>query len=103
MVCMCLSLQEWMSSTPKHLVIYNAFGWNPPRFAHVGLLQDARQNKLSKRDLSNVSLDLRKLQDEGVFPEALVNYVALYGWSHTGTSDFLPMKELINVVCLYVL
>ncbi|KAL8832440.1 MAG: hypothetical protein Q9191_000260 [Dirinaria sp. TL-2023a] len=88
---------EWMSSTPKHLVIYNAFGWNPPRFAHVGLLQDGRQNKLSKRDLSNVSLDLRKLQNEGIFPEALVNYVALYGWSHTSTSDFLPMEELINV------
>lgn len=88
---------EWMSSTPKHLVIYNAFGWNPPRFAHVGLLQDGRQNKLSKRDLSNVSLDLRNLQNEGIFPEALVNYVALYGWSHTSTSDFLPMEELVNV------
>lgn len=87
-----------MSSTPKHLVLYHAFGWKPPNFAHVGLLQDAQQQKLSKRDLNNVNLDLRQLQNEGIFPEALVNYVALYGWSHNGKSDFMPMPELIEAV-----
>lgn len=87
-----------MPSTTKHLVIYNAFGWDAPKFAHVGLLQDVRQNKLSKRDLDNVNLDLRKLRDEGIFPEALLNYVALYGWSHANASDVMPMEELIKTV-----
>ena len=91
-----------MPSTPKHLVIYNAFGWDAPKFAHVGLLQDVRKNKLSKRDFDNVSLDLRKLQNEGVFPEALLNYVALYGWSHSNKSDVMPMEELTKAVRFYV-
>ena len=87
-----------MSSTPKHLVIYNAFGWKPPSFAHVGLLQDARQQKISKRDGGEASLDLKTLRDEGVFPEALINYVALFGWSHRRALDLMDMQQLIDAV-----
>ena len=87
-----------MSSTPKHLVIYKAFGWRPPSFAHVGLLQDARQQKISKRDGGEAALDLRTLRDSNILPEALINYVALFGWSHRANSEIMDMQELINAV-----
>ncbi|MCJ1231601.1 Glutamate--tRNA ligase mitochondrial, partial [Toensbergia leucococca] len=84
---------EWMPSTPKHLMLYNAFGWKPPNFAHVGLLQDISRQKLSKR---NMDLDIRSFDRDGIFPEALVNYVALLGWSHTLGSDVLSLPDLIK-------
>ena len=87
-----------MSSTPKHLVIYKAFGWKPPSFAHVGLLQNAQQQKISKRDRGEANLDLSTLQNSGMFPEALINYVALFGWSHRGDSELMDMQELIGAV-----
>ncbi|KAL8683754.1 MAG: hypothetical protein Q9186_000240 [Xanthomendoza sp. 1 TL-2023] len=83
---------EWMSSTPKHLMLYNAFGWKAPDFAHVGLLQDSSRQKFSKR---KGNLDIRKFGDDGIFPEALLNYVALYGWSHGHKSDVLSLSDLI--------
>lgn len=81
-----------MPSTPKHIVLYNAFGWEPPIFAHVGLLQDDNRQKLSKR---NLDLDIQTFKRDGVFPEALVNHVALLGWSHSLGIDFLPLPKLI--------
>ncbi|KAL8708449.1 MAG: hypothetical protein Q9220_006673 [cf. Caloplaca sp. 1 TL-2023] len=89
------SEQEWMSSTPKHLMLYKALGWTAPQFAHVGLLQDSLRQKFSKR---KGDLDIRKFKDEGIFPEALLNYVALYGWSHTSKSDFLSLSDLVRSV-----
>ncbi|KAL8881488.1 MAG: hypothetical protein Q9198_001323 [Flavoplaca austrocitrina] len=83
---------EWMSSTPKHLTLYNAFGWTAPQFAHVGLLQDSGRQKFSKR---KGDLDIRRLDEQGIFPEALLNYVALYGWSHSHKSDVLSLSDLI--------
>ena len=84
-----------MPSTTKHLVIYNAFKWQPPAFAHVGLLQDDKGQKLSKR---NMDLDIQSFKQNGFFPEALVNHVALLGWSHTLGTDFLPLQDLIEKV-----
>ena len=91
-------MEEWISSTPKHLVMYNAFGWQAPSFAHVGLLQDQDRQKLSKRKFD---LSIRTFEEQlGIFPEALVNYVALLGWSHSQRSDFFTLKGLIdNVSC----
>ncbi|KAL8821275.1 MAG: hypothetical protein Q9223_000648 [Gallowayella weberi] len=83
---------EWMSSTPKHLVLYNAFGWKAPDFAHVGLLQNSSRQKFSKR---KGDLDIQKFAEDGILPEALLNYVALYGWSHTHKSDVLTLSDLI--------
>ena len=80
-----------MSSTPKHIVMYNAFGWEPPAFAHVGLLQNDDRQKLSKR---NMDLDIGSLRENGIFPEALVNFVALLGWSHSRGNDFMTLKDL---------
>lgn len=77
------------------MVMYNAFGWEPPTFAHVGLLQDSSRQKFSKRDLA---LDVRSFRKDGIFPEALVNYVALYGWSHRLGNDFLSLQDLVKNV-----
>ncbi|KAI9816852.1 MAG: Glutamate--tRNA ligase mitochondrial [Pycnora praestabilis] len=85
---------EWISSTPKHLIMYEAFGWQPPIFAHVGLLQDKKGQKLSKR---NFDLDISAFrQDLNIFPEALTNFVALLGWSHDDKNDIMNMQELIE-------
>ena len=87
-----------MSSTPKHILLYSAFGWEPPSFAHVGLLQDIQQQKLSKRDVQAAGLDLRKFQGQGIFPEALLNYAALFGWSHERDSDVMSLEQLVQIV-----
>ncbi|CZS99322.1 hypothetical protein WAI453_008225 [Rhynchosporium graminicola] len=84
---------EWISSTPKHLAMYQAFGWEPPAFAHVGLLLDKNRQKLSKRTGSK---DISTYRQEGVFPETLTNFVALLGWSHKNSSDIMSMQELIE-------
>ncbi|KAI4134379.1 MAG: hypothetical protein LQ347_001580 [Umbilicaria vellea] len=92
-VIRAVKTQEWMPSTPKHLAMYHAFGWEPPAFAHVGLLQDDTRQKLSKR---KGDLDVATFAQDGIFPEALTNYVALLGWSHALGDDFLPLQQLIQ-------
>jgi len=89
-----------MSSTPKHLAMYQAFGWQPPAFAHVGLLMDQNKQKLSKR---TGTIDISHWRDKGIFPEALTNFVALLGWSHNTGSDVMSMEDLIRNVCANML
>ena len=84
---------EWMPSTAKHLAIYKALGWEPPAFAHVGLLTDSTGAKLSKR---TGGTELQAYVDRGYFPEALLNFVALLGWSHKEKSDMLPLRQMIK-------
>ncbi|RFU34964.1 hypothetical protein B7463_g1404, partial [Scytalidium lignicola] len=84
---------EWMSSTPKHLAMYEAFGWTAPQFAHVGLLVNHKNQKLSKRD---GSIDISSYRDQGVFSETLTNFVALLGWSHGEKTDVMSMQDLIE-------
>lgn len=85
-----------MSSTHKHVALYEAFGWKPPRFAHVGLLLDKSGQKLSKR---MGSMDVAKFRSEGIFPESLINFVALLGWSHKKPNEVMSLKDLIQNVC----
>lgn len=75
--------------------MYDAFDWKPPTFAHVGLLQDASRQKFSKR---NSALDINAFRQEGIFAEALVNYVALFGWSHRLGDDQLDLQDLVQNV-----
>lgn len=84
---------EWMSSTPKHLALYEAFGWAPPAFAHVGLLVDDAGHKLSKRKMDT---DISNFSKMGILPESLVNFVALLGWSHTQKSDVMSLGQLVD-------
>ncbi|KAF1965933.1 glutamyl-tRNA synthetase [Bimuria novae-zelandiae CBS 107.79] len=88
---------EWMPSTPKHIAMYNAFGWTPPEFAHVGLLVDEQGNKLSKR---NFDTDITAFQEMEIFPETLTNFAALLGWSHQEKSDVMDLKDLVKTFSL---
>ncbi|ROW17477.1 hypothetical protein VPNG_00657 [Cytospora leucostoma] len=69
---------EWLISTPKHVELYNAFGWQPPNFAHVGLLVDHQRQKLSKRDIDNIGISV--FRETNILPEALLNFSVLLGW-----------------------
>jgi glutamyl-tRNA synthetase len=85
--------EEWLSSTPKHLLLYRQLGWKPPQFAHLPLLVNPHdKSKLSKRQ-NDAHVDWYR--QNGWLPEALVNYVALLGWS-CGDSQIMSMQELIS-------
>ena len=87
---------EWLISTPKHVEIYNAFGWTPPKFAHLGLLVDQNRQKLSKRDNS---ANIAWYKDNLVLPSALLNFVALLGWRGKGPSrDVMTLQEMVDNV-----
>ncbi|KAF2486252.1 hypothetical protein BDY17DRAFT_246325 [Neohortaea acidophila] len=87
---------EWMASTPLHYDIYSAFQWEPPQFAHVGLLVDKNQAKLSKRN-QDLDLDVRSMREaHGVLPYSLNNFLALLGWSNPNQSDRMSMESLIK-------
>lgn len=85
---------EWMASTPLHYDLYTAFGWEPPMFAHVGLLLDKDKAKLSKRN-ADIALDVKGLRDDhGVLPDTLCNFLTLQGWSNPNKNDVMTMDEL---------
>ena len=70
--------EEWLSSTPKHILLNRAFGWEPPTYAHLPLIVNESKKKLSKRD-GDVSVE--SYRDKGFSAEGLVNFLALLGWS----------------------
>jgi len=70
--------EEWISSTPKHLALYQALGWQPPRFAHMPLLRNPDKSKVSKRKNPT---SLLWYERQGYLPEAMLNFLALLGWS----------------------
>lgn len=84
---------EWISSAPKHAWLFDALGWERPQFVHVPIIKGKDGKKLSKRHGSTSVLDYKAL---GYLPEALVNFIALIGWSPKGDREFLPMPELIE-------
>ncbi|CCH61271.1 hypothetical protein TBLA_0E02180 [Henningerozyma blattae CBS 6284] len=69
--------EEWLPSTPKHIAIYEAFGWKPPKYIHIPLLTTLNDKKLSKR---KGSASILQLKEDGVLPEALINFSVLFGW-----------------------
>ncbi|PIU77952.1 MAG: glutamate--tRNA ligase [Candidatus Moranbacteria bacterium CG06_land_8_20_14_3_00_43_56] len=86
--------EEWLSSTPKHLLLYQAFDWNPPQYGHLCvILNKNTKKKLSKRD-GDVSVgDFMK---KGYLPEAVVNFIALLGWNPKTEQEFFTLEELIE-------
>lgn len=89
-------MQEWLISTPKHLALYEAFGWNPPIFAHLGLLVDADGSKLSKR---NDSVNLSTYQAKAIFPMALLAWLANLGSSFkSGIGPPRTISDIANAV-----
>ncbi len=89
--------EEWISSTPKHLLLYRAFGWEPPKFAHMPLIRNADHSKISKRknDVSILSY-----RDKGYLPEAVINFIALLGWSHPEGKEIFALNEFLKVMDL---
>jgi len=83
---------EWISSTPKHLLLYQAFGWNPPQFIHAPPILGPDKKKLSKREGARSVLEYI---EDGYLPEALVNFLALLGWSPKGDRELFTLDELI--------
>jgi len=85
--------EEWLSSTPKHILLYQYFGWQAPQFAHLSLLLNSDRSKLSKRQGDVAVEDYKK---KGYLPEALVNFVAFLGWNPGDTREIFSMQELIH-------
>jgi len=85
--------EEWLSSTPKHLLLYKAFGWTPPVFAHMPLLLNPDRSKLSKRQ-GDVAVE--DYLDKGYLPEALINFVALLGWNPSDEKEIYELQELVD-------
>lgn len=84
---------EYLSSTPKYIRLYDAFGWEPPVFVHLPLITDEEHHKLSKRSGHSSFEDL---VEQGFLPEAIINFVALLGWSPEGTEEIFSLKQLIE-------
>lgn len=85
--------QEWLPSTPKHVLLYQFFGWEAPKFVHLPNILNSDKKKLSKRQGDVAVEDFRQ---KGYLPEALVNYIALLGWSPEDNTEFFTMDELIS-------
>jgi glutamyl-tRNA synthetase len=84
---------EWIPSTPKHILLYEALGWEMPIFVHLPLLQSINRKKLSKRD-GDVSV--KDFLDKGYLPEALLNFVALLGWNPKTEQEIFNLRDLID-------
>ena len=85
--------EEWISSVPKHILLYKAFGWNLPQFAHPPILRNPDRSKLSKR---KNPVWVSWYQEQGFLPEAILNYLALMGWSHPSGKEIFSLDELIR-------
>jgi glutamyl-tRNA synthetase len=85
--------EEWLPSTPKHILLYQAFGWTPPVFAHLPLILNADRSKLSKRQ-GDVAVE--DYIAKGYEKDELINFVAFLGWNPGGTKEIYSMDELIE-------
>jgi len=89
--------QEWIPSGPLHIILYEAFGWEPPAYCHLPMVMGKDGQKLSKRHGSTAVRDFR---EQGYLSEALLNYVSLVGWSYDGEREFFTREELEQLFTL---
>ena len=92
-----LRAQEWLASTPLHVIMYKSFGWEPPQFCHLPMVMGQDGKKLSKRH-GATSID--EFRRQGYLPEALLNYVALLGASYEDGRDIYSLQELEGLFSL---
>ena len=85
---------EYLSSTPKYNLIYQAYGWDIPTYVHVPPVMKDEQHKLSKR---NGDASFQDLVKKGYLPEAILNYIALLGWAPESEQEIYSLEELIKV------
>jgi nondiscriminating glutamyl-tRNA synthetase len=89
--------EEWLSSTPKHLLLYRYFGWEPPVFTHLSLIVNEQGKKLSKR---HGDVALEDYKEKGYPHEALTNFLAFLGWNPGTEQEFFSLAELIEAFTL---
>jgi glutamyl-tRNA synthetase len=97
--------EEWLSSTPKHVLMYDALGWTPPTFAHLPLIlspDPERGGKLSKRDANELGIPVyvADYREAGYEPEALLNFLALLGWSPGTEQELFALDEMVDAFSL---
>src|SRR3954454_23698971 len=86
--------EEWISSTPKHLLLYDWLGWERPAFAHMPLLRNTDKSKISKR--KNPAARLSWFREEGYLPEALRNFLALMGYSMPDGAEVFSFDDMVE-------
>ncbi len=94
--------EEWLSSTPKHVLMYDALGWAPPAFAHLPLILSPNGGKLSKRDANELGIPVYVMdyREAGYEPEALLNFLALLGWSPGTEEELFALDEMVEAFSL---
>lgn len=94
--------EEWLPSTPKHILLYRYFGWEPPAFAHLPLILSPEGGKLSKRDAEalGIPVSVSDYAEAGYEPEALLNFLALLGWNPGTEEEVFSLEELAEAFSL---
>lgn len=94
--------EEWLPSTPKHVLLYRALGWTPPQFAHLSLILSPTGGKLSKRsaDKLGIPVNVAQYRDAGYDPRAVVNFLALLGWNPGDDRERFTLDELVGAFSL---
>ncbi|MYL31900.1 glutamate--tRNA ligase [Halobacillus halophilus] len=88
--------EEHISNTPKQMMVYEAFGWEAPKFGHMTLILNEDRKKLSKRD-EHILQFISQYNDLGYKPEALFNFITLLGWSPVGEEEIFTQEQLIDI------
>lgn len=86
--------EEWLTSTPKHFLLYDYFGWQKPLFFHTADLRNPDKSKLSKR---HGHTNVNWYKENGFLPEALLNFLALLGWSHPEEKELFSLEEFTSL------
>lgn len=87
--------EEHLSNTPRQILLYKAFGWEIPKFAHASLILNEDRQKMSKRDETIIQF-VEQYKELGYMPEAIVNFISLLGWSPGGEEEILTKEQLIE-------
>lgn len=90
--------EEWLPSTPKHILLYRFFGWAPPEMAHLPLIMSPTGGKLSKRNAEEMGIpvSVRQYREAGYEPGALINFLAFLGWNPGTEQELFTLDELVD-------
>ena len=88
-----LRADEWLSSTPRHVLLYQALDWQPPKFAHLPMILGPDRSKLSKR---HGATSINEYKEQGYLVETMLNFLALLGWSLDDKTELLSIQEIIQ-------
>jgi glutamyl-tRNA synthetase len=88
-----LRADEWISSTPRHVLLYAALGWQPPHFGHLPMILGSDRSKLSKR---HGATSINEYREQGFLPETMINFLSLLGWSLDDKTEVMSCEEIIR-------